>query len=164
MCRLVLVLVSIVVTCLFIVESSFALTLKNATNIVQKHVVDGRVISAVNPGDTLETPFYPDSGTNLTITAHTPYFNRITASTTVSAVATPGVTVVLQAETKYIGVFSITGSVSVYKQTEANIPPELTTWTSDEPSFLIPVDNRFTQVIIIGSGTCQLVEYNSWTY
>ena len=111
----------------------------------------------VAAGATVEVMFYTDDA-NFSLTDVEPYVNRVLNRQEITLTGTAqDVTILLN--TDYVIVFKITDSVTVYSQAEANTPPELNEWTAEDPVIQIPAKGRFNNLAMLGSGTCEVVEY-----
>jgi len=113
----------------------------------------------VAAGASIAVPFYT-LDTRFTKTAETPYYNRVKAITTVTLTGVAQ-NVAISLDTNYFIVAKITGTVTVFIQAEANTPAELLTWTVEDPIVQIPAKGRFNNIAVLGSGTCNIIQYNA---
>ena len=114
-------------------------------------------LKIVNPGDTIETKkYYSISG--VTKISDSPCYNRVVARHSVEASA-GGVAVPISLSTARVLVERITGTISVYRQTIANVPAELADRTAYDLIAIIPADGLYDQLVVEGTGTCDVVEY-----
>jgi hypothetical protein len=134
-----------------------AVTYRNdgSGSVILKNMQGNPVILA--PGNTLETYYFSDDA-NLTKTADTPYWNQWIDSDTVTATA-EGANVSIDPATVYFTIFKITGTITVYIQSDQNSPAVLENWTSDDPIIQIPIKGRCNNIEIEGTGTCVVVQY-----
>lgn len=131
-------------------------TYKNNSEITHKvKNTDNKSVS-VKPGTTIETNKFI-SITDLTLLSDTPYYNRVVNRQTITLGAAQDVTISL--ETDFLIVIQITDYVTMYSQAAANTPPELENHTDDDPVIQIPCQGRMNNLVLTGSGTCEIIEY-----
>ena len=92
----------------------------------------------------------------LTKISDEPMWNRIAKRTT----ATAGETISVSPSSEWLLIEKISDSISVYIQSTDNTPPEYANRTSDDGIIQIPIKGRCDQIVITGTGTCDVVEYN----
>jgi hypothetical protein len=146
-----------IVLAVIMVTSAFAVTYQNnsSSNVILRNKQGNSVVLA--PGKTIETYYY-SSDTNLTKTADTPFWNRVIGRETITATA-GGVDASIDPDTDIVMIFQISSTISVYIQSDTNTPPALLDWTIVNPIIQIPVRGRCDNLVIKGSGTCEVVQY-----
>lgn len=134
-------------------------TYKNETNEGKWVKSMTGVTVALEPGETIETYFFHDhDALGLTLVSDAPYYNRVAARHVVEASA-EGVAVPVSLGTARVLVERITGTISVYRQSQDNTPPELADRTADDLIAIIPAGGLYNQLVVVGTGTCDIVEY-----
>lgn len=131
-------------------------TYRNDSNETIKVENKDKEIVSVEPNQTVETNKYL-SITGLTKTLDTPYYNRVVNRQTITLGAAQDVEISL--ETDWILIFQITDSVTVYRQSASNTPPEYEDHTSLDPVIQIPAKGTLNNLVMSGTGTCEVVEY-----
>ena len=104
------------------------------------------------------TTFSYDVDANFTKTSDTPLWNNVKNRQTITATE-GGATVAISLKTKKILIEKITVSVSVFIQEKTNTPAFFDSRVADDIFILIESDGKCDQLIITGSGTCDVVEY-----
>jgi len=113
----------------------------------------------VLPGNNVQIDHYFDND-DFTLAADTPYYNRVVNRQTVTLSGTAA-EIDIGSTTDYITVLKITGEVTVYCQSTDNTPPELNEWLAEDPIIQIPAKRKFNKLALTGSGTCEVIEYNT---
>jgi len=147
----------VILALVIFVQAAFAVTYRNdgSSTVILKNKSGDQVTLA--PGATLETYYFNDNA-SLTKTADTPYWNQAIDRDTVTATA-GGANVSIDPDTAYVLIFKITGTITVYIQSDQNTPAVLKDWTADDPIIQIPVKGRCDNIEIEGTGTCEVVQY-----
>lgn len=112
----------------------------------------------LKPGESIETE-YANSAPGITRTAWAPMYNSVLAAETV-ALSVDESYVDIEPGTRTAIVVQITGSVTVYRDDATNTPPELSEYTSDWPVIQMVMDGRTSRLVLTGSGTCRVQQYN----
>lgn len=116
---------------------------------------DGSNISLA-PGEEGDTNLF-FSISNLTKISDAPYYNRVINRQTITLGAAQDVTISLN--TDWILIYQITDDVTVYRQHADNTPPEYDAHTDSDPVIQIPAKGTLTNLVVSGTGTCEVVEY-----
>lgn len=114
-------------------------------------------LQVVCPGETVQTKKYYDLA-DVTKLSDTPIYNRVVDRHAVTATV-GGVAVSISLTTARVLVERITGTISVYRQATTNTPAELTDRTSKDLIAIIPANALYDQLVVVGDGTCDIVEY-----
>ena len=130
--------------------------INNTENTIKAVDISGNNIM-VAPTESFTTFSY-DVNANLTKTSDQPLWNRIKNRQTITA-TTEGTAVTISVKTQKILIGNITNTISVFIQDTSNTPAEFSNKTSDDPIIMIPSYGRCDKLVIVGTGTCDVVEY-----
>ncbi|MBU1193955.1 MAG: hypothetical protein KKE62_02020 [Proteobacteria bacterium] len=121
-------------------------------------------IQIVYPNETIETYYYVDltqaQYTDLTKVSDTPYAKFALATDAVTA-TTEGVDVAIDLDADFLMITLVTGTIDVYAQSDANTPPIFTGVSSDVDNTNLPLHGMFDNIVIKGTGTCQITQYKT---
>ena len=104
------------------------------------------------------TTFSYDVDANFTKTSDTPMWNRVKNRQTITATGV-GAIVAISVKTQEILIEKISDSISVFIQEKTNTPAWFDSRIFDDLYIFLPVKGRCDQLVITGTGTCDIVEY-----
>lgn len=140
----------------------FAVTYRNdgTSNVILRDKSDNPVILA--PEGTLETYYYVDltkpAYSDITKVTDLPYSKFSLANNSVVA-TTSGVDVPIHLDANFGVITLITGTIDVYFQHVDNTPPVFSGLTGDMEITKFPLDGTCDNLVITGTGTCQINQY-----
>lgn len=115
-------------------------------------------LQVVCPGETVQTRKFYDLA-DVTKLSDEPLYNRVVARHSAVEASDEGTDVSISLDTARVLIERITGTITVYRQSTSNTPAELADRTSKDLISIFPANALFDNLVVVGSGTCDVVEY-----
>jgi hypothetical protein len=114
----------------------------------------------IRPGETIETVYIP-ADTGMTKIADTPYYNPLGARYSVTSTGVgDDKTVTLDVSLKYLYIYKVTATVSVFYASTSNTPAVAILRAGDR--YQHDLDGRADQLVLqfASAGTCEILQSN----